>query len=675
MPASPTTSDSPRAAWPATSIWAGVAACVIGLAVHRMWQVLPAGRFGESLLLAALAASMAWPLRRWRGWAWADAIALVWALALVALTGVLPALAVAAMVAAAAALGGLVVGRAQPLLALLAGLAMLATLIGWTLPLPVHRWWAYWPLLALVIGLRRRFLCAQASLAIASWRRRVDAAPRAAAWSVMLLGLASAGAWLPTMQYDDLAYHLGLPWQLLLQGRYALDPTHQVWALAPWAGDVLQAIAQVLARQEARGALNAVWLLATAAGLMRLGGLLGLDSGMRWVAVALFASLPMVAALLGGMQTELPATAVLVALAVVVLDDQQPCNPRASLITGALLFGLLCALKPLHGATALPLIAWGAWRVRRQLGWPWLPYALATVAVVAGSSYTYAWLLTGNPVLPLLNGLFHSPYFGAYNFNDGRWQAGLGAGLPWRLTFDTARYLEGWNGGIGFVLVALAGAWVVALADVRTRALAICATLALALPLLPLQYARYVHPGMVLLLVAMVAAVSRALPARPALWLLAGICTLNLAFQANSQWFLHTGAIKRSLVALGRDGPLFERYAAERRLAAAIRDQAPHTGRVLLLDQAAPRQAELAGRGLTTAWYAPQLEAARVAADRDPGGAAWAALLRRERIAEVVLRPATLLPAQRAGLDRVGATHELSVGEAQWWRIPTQHLP
>jgi hypothetical protein len=33
------------------------------------------------------------------------------------------------------------------------------------------------------------------------------------------------------------------------------------------------------------------------------------------------------------------------------------------------------------------------------------------------------------------------------------------------------------------------------------------------------------------------------------------------------------------------------------------------------------------------------------------------------------LRPAALTPAQRAGLVRAGARHELTIDEAQWWRL------
>lgn len=666
MLASPTSSPSSRAFWPEALIWAGAVACVVGLIGHRLWEVLPAARFGESLLLAALVALIAWPLRRWRGWAWADALALVWLLALIALTDVLPALAVIAVVVAAAGLGSWLTGTTRPVPATLVGLAIFSAVVGWSLPLPVHWWWIYAPVLGLVIALRRHALREQASTAFAAWRQAVDAAPQAAGWTVLLLGLASAGAWLPTMQHDDLAYHLGLPWQLMLHSRYALDPTHQIWALAPWAGDVLQAIPQVLARAEARSALNAVWLVATAAGLWQIGVALDLRPAMRWATIAVFASLPLVAALLGGMQTETPATAVTVALAALILDDRT--DGRRALFIGALLFGLLCALKPMHGVAALPLLAWAAMRWRDRIGWRGLLPALAIALFVAASSYTYAWAITGNPVLPLFNSVFRSPYFAISNFSDSRWNMGLDTDLLWNLTFDTSRYLEGWNGGIGFILVALAGAWLLAIADARTRGLALCATLAVMLPLLPMQYARYLHPGMVLLVPVLVSIVDRTMPARRATWLIVGLCGLNLAFQANAQWFLHTAGVKRSLSSLGRDATLFARYAPERVLVAAIRERAPDSG--LVMDLTLPTHAELAGRGRTVTSYDPKLEIARIAADADPSGAAWSALLQRERIAEVILRPAGLSSAQRAGLQRIGARRELVVGEAQWWRIP-----
>lgn len=646
-------------------IWSGAAACIAGLLLHGTWRHLPAGRFAETLLLAGLLSLLAWPLAKLRGWRWADAQALVWLCALVALTGVLPALAVLLVVAAAMAAGGLLAGPDRPLLAWAAGAALLAGVTGWLLPLPVHRGWAYAAVFAVLVLWRREALREQARTAWDAWRAAVDDAPKAAALSVLVLGLASAGAWLPTLQYDDLAYHLGLPWQLMLHGHYELDPTHQVWALAPWAGDVLQALAQVVARQESRSALNAAWLIAIAAGLWRLSTQLGMRASLRWAVLAVFASLPLLAALMGGMQTELPAAAVTVALASLVLDERR--DWRSVLAFGAA-FGLLCALKPLHAMAALGLVALAAWRWRHGLARR--PLALAGAALLAllvgGSSYFYAWSVAGNPVLPLFNATFASPYFPAQDFDDPRWNAGFGAALPWLLTFRTSAYLEGWDGGFGFVLVALAGPILLAMMHARTRALALCAVLAMVLPLAVIQYARYAFVGVVLALPVAVAALERHLPRR---WIivLVATCVLNLAYQANANWLLHTGGIKRSLLALGDDARLMARYAPERVLAAAIRERRPDA---LVLDTWGAAHAEFAGRGRTTLWYSPTLQRAARQAERDPGGRAWAALVREHGITELLVRPADASGALRAGLTVLDAHPVMTVDEAQWWHVP-----
>jgi hypothetical protein len=666
---------APRPFRPAEALaWAGVAACAAGIATSGLWRALPAGRFAETLALAGLVALPAWGLRRWRGWPWAGALAAVWTLLLAAMGGVQPMLAVAVLAAAALALGSLA-APTRPVLALACGMAMLAGAAGWLVPLPVHRWWTWLPLLALIVVARRGAVRIQWQVATFAWRDAVRARPRIAAATAMLLGLASAAAWVPTLQYDDLAYHLGLPWQLMLHGRYAPDPAQQVWSYAPWAGDVLQAIAQVVAHAEARGAMNVVWLLATAGALWRIGASTGLRPAFRWGAIGLYATMPLTAGLLAGMQTETPAAAITAWLAALLLDRNDGVDTGSDagtrrVFAGALLFGLLCGLKPLHAVAALPLLAWAGWR-HRHARWRPGELALGVVAVLAvgGSSYAYSWHATGNPVLPLLNDVFRSPWFAPVAFDDGRWHAPLGLAAPWRLVFHTRDYLEGWDGGFGLLPVALGGAWLLALADRDARGLAWCSLLVAALPLLALHYVRYMHPGLVLALPALALAVQRWLPARRGGTLLAALCVAGLAWQANASWVLHVGGPKRSLLALGRDAPLFDRYAPERSLAAAIRVQAPGTGPVLLLSE--PYQAEFAGRARNIAWYSPRMQAVAAAADRDATGAAWAALLRREHIAEVILAPASLSAARRAGLARVGAQLKLAAGDAEWWRIPT----
>jgi hypothetical protein len=650
-------------------VWAGVLACTAGLLAYGMWTVLPWRRFADSVLLALISIALAWPLRRWHGASWAAALAAVWLAALVFFVGVMPVGAVVLIAGAAIALGSLLVpqvGALRAVLALAVGLALLAGALGWLLPLPIHRWFVYLPLLFGLCALRAGALRAMVCDGARALRGAAADAPGHAAATVLVLGLASIGAWLPTMQADDLAYHLGLPTQLQLHGFYALDPAAQIWALAPWLGDVLQGLAQVLAGREARGAVDTLWMLSAAAALFCLAGTLGAAARVRWLAVALFASLPLLAVLLGGMQTELAASALALTLALAIA---LPTRHRLMLAC-AVLAAALVALKLGHAVTALVLLVWALMRVRGAAEWSRLPLALLLFCGVAGSSYFYAWKVSGNPLLPLFNEIFQSPLLPPTQLRDPRWHAGFGIDLPWSITFTTDRYLEAWAGGFGFVLVACAGAWLLALTDVRTRGLALVASAALLLPLLPMQYARYAFPGLVLLLPALLVAMTSALGVRWCTRIVIGLCALNLAFQANAGWLLHVNALRKLVTSGGNAGAIEARYAPERALIAELRRRDPGDSVVFAIDPRSPDIAELGGRGRSVAWYAPTLERARISADADASGERWRQLMTGLDARWLLLRPQHLSAAQRAGLALAGAVCVDTIGDAQLWSLP-----
>lgn len=650
-------------------VWAGVLTCIVGVLTHGMWAVLPWRRFADTLLLAMIACALAWPIRRWCAWNWAAALAVVWFAALAFFVGVVPVAAVLLVATAAIAVGSALVpslGALRLVLALPIGLVLIAGTLGWLLPLPIHRWYVYLPLLGGLCTIRASALREMFRDGARAARGAIRAAPREAAAGVLVLGLASIGAWLPTMQADDLVYHLGLPTQLQLHGFYALDPSQQIWALAPWLGDVVQGIAQVLAGREARGAVDALWMLAGAGALWCLTGALGAAARVRWLAVALFASLPPLAVFVGGMQTELPASALALALALVIAS---PAACRLTLGCAVLAAGL-SALKLGHAFTALVLLAWALMRVRGDVEWSRLPLALVLFCGVAGSSYFYAWHVSGNPLLPLFNDVFRSPLLPATQLQDLRWHAGFGIDLPWSITFATDRYLEAWAGGFGFVLVACGGAWLLAMADVRTRGLALAASAALLLPLLPMQYARYAFPGLVLLLPTLLLVIGSALGRRWSRRLVIGLCALNLAFQANAGWLLHVNAL-RKLVSSGGDAQRIQAlYAPERVLIAALWRRDPGDSIVLALDPQSPDIAELGGRGRSVAWYAPALERARVSADADASGEQWLRLMTALDAHWLLLRPERLSAAQRAGIVLAGAVRVAGVGGAELWSLP-----
>jgi hypothetical protein len=365
----------------------------------------------------------------------------------------------------------------------------------------------------------------------------------------------------------------------------------------------------------------------------------------------------------------------LLALAAVLLPGPDAdAHSDRRIPAAAVLFGGLLALKLTHALAALPLLAYAGWQYRPSrygAAWPWrrLAAALAIVVVIGGSSYWYAWLHTGNPLLPLFNTAFASPYYPAQDFDDPRWHAGFGPTLPWDLVFDTGRYLEAWDGGLGIGLVALAGAWLIAMLRADTRAFALAAALAILLPLLPLQYARYAFPGMVLLLVVLLPRLEAGIGWRFFMWSIVAICVVNLALQANAGWTHHSAALKRTMRSGGDAAAVFVHYVPERVLIGAI--PAGDHSIVLATNPTRGYVAELGGRGRTVSSHDPALEAARIAADADPTGARWRALFATTRARWILMTPATSSPALRKAIIDASGTRSAQSGDAQLWRLPS----
>lgn len=648
--------------------WLGALLLAAGLLSTPLLSAWPDSRTGELAVLALATAGLAHLVRRIASCRYATALLGIWLLLLLLFAGPVAGVAALAMLLAALCIGLGLFPQQPPGLQASAGLVVLAALLGWSLQLPIHFPWIHAAGCLALLAWQRHALLATVASARQHWSRAASAAPRSAALAVMVLGLASTACWLPTLQYDDLAYHLRLPWQLMEHGYYQPVPEHQVWAMAAWGGDVLQAMAQVMARGEARGPLNAVWLALLGSGAWQLATRLGGGDSARWLASALVASLPLTAGLAAGMQTELPSAAILLWLCVWVA---QPSRQDRSVWPGiALLFGGLLASKPTAAAIALPVLAWALARHR----WPPLrpaTFALAGLFLVGCSSYVQAWVLTGNPLLPLFNASFQSPYFPPVDFADTRYHAGFGISLPWDLTFHSADYYESHAGAAGVVLVALAGFWLAALLRPATRGFALVALVALLLPLLPMQYLRYAYPGMVLLCVLAAACLHRTLDPRPAHWLaglLVAICLLNLAWQANGYWMLRNGAVKLRLKHPLDDAPLFARYAPERALADAIRRKGTADGTVLVWDARDAYYAEFGRRGRTVSWYAPALQQQAAEADADPSAQRWLALLREQHVRHVIT-PDILPPVRQLALERACAQLRQQSGSRQWWQL------
>jgi hypothetical protein len=652
------------------AVAAGAAATVFGLIAHGVWRALPVERFALSLVLAMIALALAWPLQRLLRWRRATALAAVWLLALLVYIGPLPVLSAALLGLAALAIGLWLRPPAIPgsaasdmAVASIAGLIAIGGLTGWVVTLPMHHRALWLTLLLALVVLRRNALRQALGATAQGWREAAAAMPRAAGACAMLLGLASTACWLPTLQMDDLTYHLGLPAQLRQHGAYMPAAFFQVWAYAPWAGDVLHAIAGVVAGRDAHGALNALWLLLAAGAIWSLLAGLRASAPERWSALALFAAFPPLVWMAAGQQTELAATAVTLALVAVIVSEA-----AGRLWIGSVLFAGLFALKLAHGLAALPLLAYAGWRHRAVLPWMRLAPALALFAAVALSSHVQAWLATGNPLLPLFNDVFRSPLMPAVPFEDPRWHAGFGPDLLWRITFDTDRYVEGWDGGLGFALIALAGLWLLRLLQPEHRLLFLVATLAVLLPLVPMQYARYAWPGVVLLCALVPLGTQAELGRRMLTWAVIGLCALNLAYQANASWLHHSAALKRTIRSPFDDTALLRAYLPERLLLRRL--PADDTGAVLATDPARGFVAELGVRGRIVSPHSPLLRAAFTDVERDATGGALSWFAFQHHIRWALLNTDTASPTLRAGFSQAaGARLVAREGTLELWAL------
>ncbi len=649
--------------WKSSLLWLGPVLVAVGFVTERMWRSLPAARALDTLLISVLFLAVAAIARRVLHVTLATSLVCVFTVAAIWFVGVLPALSVLLLCAAAFSVGDWIADERDISSTTIVGISLICAMVGWLLPFPVHYRFVYFFLFLAVVVLKRKRLIAAASGLSAAWRSAVGAAPGVAAFAILAVGLASAVCWLPTVQFDDLAYHLGLPAQLSELHYYRMDVQSQVWALAPWSGDIAQALAQLLAGAESRGAVDAAWLLLICTLTWNLSGLYTTPR-WQWFAVALAASQPLTASLLGGMQAELPATAAALALAFTVARAE--IATWRNVAAFALITGFLLALKTGFIAIILPLAIWFAWRCRGSWSPRGIAAGLSSMLFVCGSSYLYATLITGDPFFPLFSDALHAR-FPADVMSDTRWLLPIDASILWQLTFHTGKFIEAWNGTAGFSMLGLGGAAVIALCSRSTRALAACALIAFIASISTVHYFRYAYPALMLLTPVTAAVFATYASIRNATILLSCLIALNLAFQSCAHWTLHVGGVKHRLI--HSDGAAeVDRYAPSRGLVRDVRERNPRSI-VLFCSPYEPFAAELAGLGFTAAHYDPELEHARTLAIADSTGTVWRSIFARTRAnyAIVANNGENNAPLKEALSD---AQLVRTIGSDQLWQLP-----
>lgn len=652
----------------------GIVLVGCGAALSDIWATLPTAPVIHNLIFATVVIAASLVMRWMTKWRAAECMLLLILALLARFVGVSALMAGALVVATSLVIGDRVcrpLTFAPVYVKVLCGLAIITGVTGWLLPFEVHYFWVYAALFGSISFAGRRRIYLAIRRVRGEWVSSTEAAPGYAFVASVVVAVTAFSLLSPTVQWDDLTYHLLLPSQLASLARYKMDVSSQMWALAPWASDILQGYIALLGDGVRRGAVNLIWGGLALAALLDLGRIIGLEAHFRWLSIALFASLPIVSAVAGSMQSESAIAATSVALVAMTARGVKTRN-TAVITPFLLLSALLMALKVSQVLLIAPLAVMMICVYRPMPFLAAIVPKLPLIVLICGSSYFYAWLITHNPVFPLYNGIFKSPLGMPINHADLRWRQGVHWDGIWQVTFHTNLFQESYAGAFGFSLLAIAGCVVIALIRPGVRWLVLSLLVSMIATFGAIQYARYLIPIIAPLIPVALLGWQSIRPRLPANVLLASVALLNVIFIPSSIYTLAEDINWKTLTGLQdvhrRANELSEHFAPERVMAQYLALKYHDSYGVLLAEPTRPFAGPFGGRALALSGYDPVLTSLAVSADGDPSGAQWDNLLKQTGLTHVITFSAPQ-GALGAALAKLGAVPEFEVGGAQLWRI------
>jgi hypothetical protein len=336
---------------------------------------------------------------------------------------------------------------------------------------------------------------------------------------------------------------------------------------------------------------------------------------------------------------------------------------------------LLLALKLTNVVYLFGPCVYIAVKAVRHRQWSWLLAVVAISVIVGGSSYVYAWLTTGNPVFPMFNTYFQSPYYPLSELRDLRWQTGFGVTTLWDLTFDTPVFMEAYPGAAGVAMLGLLGGVLLALMQRGSiRWVTAWFILAGIIVFAQVQYLRYVFPAIAVAGVSAIAALDRAAVHRGVLLAVAAVlCVINILLATTTSWIMHTGAWG-GLVHQGRAyaNVIVGRAAPHQLILSRLDLRDP--GACVLVTDRAPFIGTLPDRAFSVAWYDPQLNRAKAWSDQDGSGARWKQTLEALGVSRVLIAQAEG-PALRNALAQMDGRIEDRQAGMELWNIQGEGRP
>ena len=317
----------------------------------------------------------------------------------------------------------------------------------------------------------------------------------------------------PTVGFDAMAQHQRFLNFIWFNGFWDFSVARNGLQIMPgYMENYFYAIAGFMGGGEGAGRLaHGLLFLLTCAGLALVMRRFGQDI-FAPAAVAALASSPMVLQVLGTLHAEIAMMLSVVCIVVVCRAmGTERLSFRAMVGVGICL--LFPVLLKVNGVVISAVGALGVmfllWRHNRTFFLKGVAGCAAGAAVGAPLFFTAYWM-TGNPIYPLYNQIFKSPFFPFHMSFPSRFMGRLSWDMLYGMTFHSGDYCEMGPGGMGFHYLVLVPLALLAPLLICRRALlawAICFAYALAV-LVNAQYIRYLVPIAPLIILLGLGAVS-----------------------------------------------------------------------------------------------------------------------------------------------------------------------
>lgn len=427
----------------------------------------------------------------------------------------------------------------------------------------------------------------------------------------LLVGWIACYSFFPSIGPDDNVHHLRMWTEISHLHKYTFDFTSQSLAVVPFAVDLLHTIVSTLAGEDARGALDLVFMLLILGQIAIILRGLGQSPVDQALLVLLTASTPLFTVLLIALQNELFLAFLCMTGMRLILG--WPGGWRN--VVAVLAVAAVAVATKLTGIVLGVFLLAALWVRVRFLAQPVSPPIArpntAALLVLLGSMcfaalypYTTAYIKTGNPVFPFYNKIFESRFFPIENFLDARWLTGFSLQSYWSVFFNTTKHMEAGNFVAGFqYLILLPAAALLAWRRSVPHALKMILLTTLGFGLVmfySLQYWRYVFPVLPLANVAMASLlVSRdGYPAYAVRGLIIACICLNIFFYPGIHWMFTVPP--SALITEGGKSDFQKVFFSMAEVIKRLNRDAPDS-RVLFPQ--APSGATLKGTPLYVAWY------------------------------------------------------------------------